>query len=117
MYNGYSSTCYYIVYKYKIGDIVHQTTQKVSKETFDNLEVSHDDETINETSIPEYEDYEETDNVGIITKVIGNHILGEIDGESAIDKYVKWTNKDEKDLKGNKLLRESVLRPFGVKDV
>lgn len=62
-------------------------------------------------------EYEETDNVGVISKVVGKHILSEIDGDPAIDKYVEWTDKKESDLKGNKLLRESVLRPFGVKDV
>ena len=31
------SYVYYIVYKYKINDIVHQTTQRVSLKTFDNI--------------------------------------------------------------------------------
>ncbi len=62
-------------------------------------------------------DYEETTNVGVITKVDGKRKLVEIDGVPALKKYAKWTGKTLKSLKGSNLLVETITAPLGVKDV
>lgn len=62
-------------------------------------------------------DYEETENVGIITKVSGKRTLVEIDHVPAIQKYAEWTGKDIESLKGGNLLVETITAPLGVKDV
>lgn len=60
--------------------------------------------------------YKETDNVGVITKISGSRTLVEIDGEKAVNKYAKWTNKSVESLMGNNLLTETILAPLGVKN-
>ena len=51
-------------------------------------------------------DYEETENVGIITKVSGKRTLVEIDHEPAVQKKAEWTGKDIESLKGGTFLLE-----------
>ena len=60
--------------------------------------------------------YEETNNVGIITKLDGLRTLVEIDGVPAVQKYADWTGKKVEDLAGDKLLVETICAPLGVKD-
>lgn len=60
--------------------------------------------------------YRETKNVGLITEVKEDRTLVTIDGISALKKYAHWINKSPSELKGEKLLKESITNPLGVKD-
>lgn len=60
--------------------------------------------------------YNETTKSGIITKVIGNRVLAEIDGKPALEKYAEWSGKSTNDLQGMNLLAASVCAPLGIKD-
>lgn len=60
--------------------------------------------------------YHETKDVGIITKVIGDRTLVEIDGEPALEKYAKWTGVKPDSLKDGNLLVATITSPLGVKD-
>lgn len=60
--------------------------------------------------------YQETKNVGIVTKVLGKRKLVEIDGVPAVKKYAEWTGKSVEQLMGANLLTETILAPLGVKD-
>jgi len=60
--------------------------------------------------------YNETNKSGIITKVIGNRVLAEIDGVPALEKYAQWSGKKIEDLQGMNLLVEAICAPLGVKD-
>jgi hypothetical protein len=60
--------------------------------------------------------YEETANVGIITKIRDNRVLEEIDGVPAVKKYAEWTDQDPADLMGGDLLVATITAPLGVKD-
>lgn len=59
--------------------------------------------------------YHETINSGVITKVTEKRELDEIDGIQALKRYCEWTNKKVKDVRGDKLLTQSVLNPLGIK--
>jgi hypothetical protein len=60
--------------------------------------------------------YEETANVGVITKLNGDRVLAEIDGVPALEKYAQWTGQSAADLKGGNLLVATITAPLGVKD-
>jgi hypothetical protein len=60
--------------------------------------------------------YQETGDVGIITKVRDKRVLVEIDGEPALKKYAKWAGVDPESLKGGNLLVYTITSPLGVKD-
>ena len=60
--------------------------------------------------------YRETADVGIITKVVDNRILVEIDGVPAVKKYAAWTGVDPDSLAGQNLLVATITSPLGVKD-
>jgi hypothetical protein len=60
--------------------------------------------------------YEETANVGIITKLNGDRVLAEIDGVPAVEKYAEWTGQQAADLMGGNLLVATITAPLGVKD-
>ena len=60
--------------------------------------------------------YRETKDVGVITKVIDNRVLAEIDGVPALQKYADWRGMDVEALKGGAVLSETVVSPLGVKD-
>jgi hypothetical protein len=60
--------------------------------------------------------YEESDNVGIITKIRDNRVLVEIDGVPAVKKYAEWTDQNPADLMGGDLLVATITAPLGVKD-
>jgi hypothetical protein len=60
--------------------------------------------------------YRESGNMGIITKVIDNRVLAEIDGEPALKKYAEWRDVSVDDLKGMDLLVHSIFAPLGIKD-
>lgn len=67
-------------------------------------------------------DFEETEDVGIITKVNGERQIVEIDGKPALDVYAKWIGMKPEELMDtdeNKLvlLARSVVDPLGVKDM
>lgn len=61
--------------------------------------------------------YNETNDVGIITKVKDNRCLVEINGKKALEQYSEWRNIPTSKLLGNNLLSESILSPLGVKDI
>ena len=60
--------------------------------------------------------YNESKNVGIITKVKGKRQLMEIDGVPAVKKYAEWANVDPDTLMGGNLLVATITSPLGVKD-
>lgn len=60
--------------------------------------------------------YHETGDVGVVTKVIGDRTLAEIDGVPALEKYAEWRDMDIDSLRGSALLSASVVSPLGVKD-
>lgn len=60
--------------------------------------------------------YEETNNVGVITSVTNNRTLVSIDNVPAVSKYCEWTGKDVNNVMGDKLLVETIFNPLGVKD-
>lgn len=60
--------------------------------------------------------YRETTDAGIITKIVGNRVLAEIDGVPALEKYASWRGMDVEALKGGALLAETIVSPIGVKD-
>lgn len=60
--------------------------------------------------------YNETNKSGVITKVIGNRVLAEIDGVPALEKYAEWSGKSTNDLQGMNLLGATICAPLGVKD-
>lgn len=61
--------------------------------------------------------YRETDNFGVMTKVVNNRTLAQIDGQPALQKYCEWTGFDPKEVAGGNLLAASVFKPLGVKDI
>lgn len=61
-------------------------------------------------------EYEETDKVGIITKLDGKRKLMEIDGVPALEKYASWLGGKIEDLGGLNLLGASICHPLGIKD-
>lgn len=60
--------------------------------------------------------YRETKDMGIITKVVDNRVLAEIDGVPALEKYASWRGMDVEAVKGGALLAETITSPLGVKD-
>ena len=60
--------------------------------------------------------YNETTNVGIITKIDGDRTLVEINGKPAIQQYREWTGASADDTAGGNLLAYCVCKPLGVKD-
>lgn len=60
--------------------------------------------------------YRETKDAGIITKVVDNRVLAEIDGVPALEKYASWRGMDVEELKGGALLAATITSPLGVKD-
>ena len=60
--------------------------------------------------------YRETKDMGIITKVVENRTLAEIDGVPALEKYASWRDMDVEALKGGALLAATITSPLGVKD-
>lgn len=60
--------------------------------------------------------YRETDDVGIITKVVEDRTLMEINGMPAVEMYSKWTGTDAAELAGGNLLVATITSPLGVKD-
>lgn len=61
--------------------------------------------------------YEETDNVGIITKVEDDRKIVEIDGVPALKKYAEWTGLNADELMGQNLLVASIPMALGVKTI
>ena len=60
--------------------------------------------------------YHETKNAGIITKVMGDRTLAEINGIPAMEQYRRWTGASEDDIRGGNLLSYAICKPLGVKD-
>ena len=60
--------------------------------------------------------YNETENVGIITKVENERDLVEINGKGALKQYSNWIGIDPQELTGKNLLKASITKPLGVKD-
>lgn len=60
--------------------------------------------------------YNETKDMGIITKLNNVRVLAEIDGEPALDKYKKWRGLKDEDVNGGNLLVTTITSPLGVKD-
>ena len=62
-------------------------------------------------------EYNETENMGIITKVEDQRTLVEIDGTGALRKYAQWISTSPATLKGNDLIATAVTKPLGVKSL
>lgn len=60
--------------------------------------------------------YRETKDVGVITKVVDNRVLAEIDGVPALQKYADWRGVSVDSIKGGDLLVATITSPLGVKD-
>ncbi len=60
--------------------------------------------------------YRETKDMGIITKVVDNRVLAEIDGVPALQKYADWRGMSVDQVKGGDLLSATITSPLGVKD-
>ena len=60
--------------------------------------------------------YNETKDMGIITKLNGTRVLAEIDGEPALDKYKNWRGLYDEAVTGGNLLVTTITSPLGVKD-
>lgn len=60
--------------------------------------------------------YNETKDMGIITKLNDTRVLAEIDGELALDKYKNWRGLDDEAVTGGNLLVTTITSPLGVKD-
>lgn len=60
--------------------------------------------------------YAETKKAGIITRVVNNRILAEIDGVPATKKYQEWTGASDEQVSGMNLLVYTITNPLGVKD-
>lgn len=60
--------------------------------------------------------YNETKDMGIITKLNDIRVLKEIDGVPAVEKYREWRNLKEEDVMGSNLLVTTILSPLGIKD-
>lgn len=61
--------------------------------------------------------FHESENFGIMTKVVNDRCLVEIDGVPALKKYCEWTGKSEESCAGGNLLVETIFKPLGVKDI
>lgn len=61
--------------------------------------------------------YNETDNVGIITKVEDDRKIVEIDHVPALKKYAEWTGLNPDELMGQNLLVASIPMALGVKTI
>ncbi len=61
--------------------------------------------------------YEETDNVGIVTKVENDRKIVEIDHVPALKKYAEWTGMNPDELMGQNLLAASIPYALGVKSI
>lgn len=60
--------------------------------------------------------YRETEDFGVITKVLGNRTLAEIDGIPATEKYAQWMGCSKEAVTGSNLLVTTITSPLGVKD-
>lgn len=60
--------------------------------------------------------YNETDDMGIITKLNDTRVLAEIDGKPATDVYKKWRGLKDEDVTGGNLLVTTITSPLGIKD-
>ena len=60
--------------------------------------------------------YNETKDMGIITKLNDTRVLAEIDGEPSLDKYKNWRGLDDEAVTGGNLLVTTITSPLGVKD-
>ena len=60
--------------------------------------------------------YNETKDMGIITKLNDTRVLAEIDGEPAVEKYKKWRKLSDEEVTGGNLLVTTITSPLGVKD-
>ena len=60
--------------------------------------------------------YNETKDMGIITKLNAPRVLAEIDGEPAVEKYKKWRGLSDEEVTGGNLLVTTITSPLGVKD-
>ena len=60
--------------------------------------------------------YNETKDMGIITKLNDTRVLAEIDGKPATDVYKEWRNLKDEDVTGGNLLVTTITSPLGIKD-
>ena len=60
--------------------------------------------------------YNETEDMGIITKLNDTRVLAEIDGKPATDVYKKWRGLKDEDVTGGNLLVTTITSPLGIKD-
>ncbi len=61
--------------------------------------------------------YHETVNSGVITETSQDNVLEKIDGIKAMKKYCEWTGNKVREVKEEKMLECSILKPLAVKTV
>ena len=61
--------------------------------------------------------YNETEKIGVITKLEGSRKILEIDGTPALNRYAEWTGLTADNLLGKRLLVSSLSHPLGVKNL
>ena len=62
-------------------------------------------------------EFEETSTYGVVTKVVDDRRIVEIDGEPALKKYAGWIKANPDELMGQNLLVASIPHAIGVKTV
>jgi len=62
-------------------------------------------------------EFEETNTYGVVTKVVDDRRIVEIDGVPALKKYAEWINANPDELMGQNLLVASIPHAIGVKTV
>ena len=60
--------------------------------------------------------YNETKDMGIITKLNDKRVLAEIDGKPATEVYKEWRGLKDEDVEGGNLLVTTITSPLGIKD-
>ena len=60
--------------------------------------------------------YNETKDMGIITKLNDTRVLAEIDGKPATEVYKEWRKLKDEDVTGGNLLVTTITSPLGIKD-
>lgn len=61
--------------------------------------------------------YNETEKMGIITRIEDDKTISEIDNEPALQKYIEWTGLELEEAMGENLLINGTKYPLGVKTI
>ena len=61
-------------------------------------------------------EYNETSDVGVITKIKDDRVLVNINWNPAVKEYAKWAGEEPIEFMGSEIATKSILHPLGVKD-